>query len=137
MLAFKFLEREHDGESLLKAMIEVLDDYKITDRLLGVTADNTSNNSTMISFVEAHFKKIYPDAWFSVSWNQVECMAHVLNLGAQQLLKQFKQPVEKETHEAGSDSSDDMVTAVSRLSFICRKIRLSRLMQRVKVYVLY
>ena len=68
-------------------------------------------------------------------------MAHVFNLGAQQLLKQFKLPVEKETYEAGSDSSDDMVTAVSRLSFICRKIRLSpklrRLMQKVKVYVLY
>ncbi len=38
-------------------------------------------------------------------------MAHVLNLGAQQILKEFKQPFDKDTYEAGSDSSDNMVTA--------------------------
>ena len=37
LLAFKFLEGEHDGESLAKAFIEVLEDYNIADRLLGVT----------------------------------------------------------------------------------------------------
>jgi hypothetical protein len=91
----------------------------------------------MFSFMEAHFRELHPDAGFSVTWNHVECLAHVLNLSAQQLLKQ-KQPVDKETYEPGSDSSDEMVTAVSRLSFLCRKIRLSpklrRLMQKVEVY---
>jgi hypothetical protein len=58
-------------------------------------------------------------------------MAHVLNLGAQQILKEFKQPVDKDTYEAGSDSSDDIVTAVSRLSFLCRKIRLSPKLRRL------
>ena len=63
-------------------------------------------------------------------------MRHTLFfLGAQQILKEFKQPVDKDIYEAGSDTSDDMVTAVSRLSFLCRKIRLApklrRLMQKV------
>ena len=35
LLAFKYLESEHDGVSLSKAMIEVLEDYGIADRLLG------------------------------------------------------------------------------------------------------
>jgi hypothetical protein len=36
-------------------------------------------------------------------------------LGAQQIFKEFKQPVDKDTYEAGgSDTIDDMVTAVSR-----------------------
>jgi hypothetical protein len=43
LLAFKFLEREHDGQSLSKAFIAVLEDFDIADRLLGVTADNASN----------------------------------------------------------------------------------------------
>jgi hypothetical protein len=46
-------------------------------------------------------------------------MAHVLNLGAQQILKEFNQPIEKENYEPGSDSSDNMVTAVSKISFLC------------------
>jgi hAT family C-terminal dimerisation region len=131
LLAFKFLEGEHDGKSLSVAFIDVLEDFGIADRLLGVTADNASNNSTMMAHMEAYYKERYPDAGFSVAWNQVECMAHVLNLGAQQILKEFKQPVEKDTYEAGSDSSDDMVTAVSRLSFLCRKIRLAPKLRRL------
>ena len=111
--------------------IDVLEDFGIADRLLGVTADNASNNSTMMAHMEEYYKEKYPDAGFSVTWNQVECMAHVLNLGAQQILKEFKQPVDKDTYEAGSDSSDDMVTAVSRLSFLCRKIRLAPKLRRL------
>ena len=86
---------ERDGESLSKAIIEVLEDYGIAERLLGVTADNASNNSKMMQFMEAYYTVKYQEAGFSVNWNQVECMAHVINLGAQQLLKQFKQPVDK------------------------------------------
>ena len=48
LLAFKFLEGEHDGESLSVAFIDVLEDFGIADRLLGVTADNATNNSTMM-----------------------------------------------------------------------------------------
>ncbi len=131
LLAFKFLEGEHDGISLSKALIEVLEDYEIADRLLGVTADNASNNMKMMAYVESYYKEKYPNIGFSVAWNQVECLAHVLNLGAQQILKQFKQPLDKDTYEASSQSCDDMVTAVSRLSFLCRKIRLSPKLRRL------
>jgi hypothetical protein len=125
------LEGEHDGKSLSVAFINVLEDFGIADRLLGVTADNASNNSTMLAHIEEYYSKNYSEAGFSVAWNQVECMAHVLNLGAQQILKEFKQPIDKDTYEAGSDSSDDMVTAVSRLSFLCRKIRLAPKLRRL------
>jgi hypothetical protein len=108
-----------------------MEDFGIADRLLGVTADNASNNSTMLAHMEEYYKERYPDAGFSVAWNQVECMAHALNLGAQQILKEFKQPVDKETYEPGSDSSDAMVTAISRLSFLCRKIRLAPKLRRL------
>ena len=33
----------------------------------------------------------YPAAGFSVAWNQIECLAHVLNLAAQEILNNFKQ----------------------------------------------
>jgi hypothetical protein len=131
LLAFRYLESEHDGRSLSKAMIEELEDYGIADRLLGVTADNASNNMKMMAHVQSYYDDQYPDAGFSVAWNQVECLAHVLNLGAQQILKEFKQPVDKETYQKDSESSDRMVTAVSRLSFLCRKIRKSPKLRRL------
>jgi hypothetical protein len=131
LLAFKFLEGEHDGKSLADAFIKTIEEYEIADRLLGVTADNASNNSTMMANLEEYYKKEHPDAGFSVLWNQVECMAHVLNLAAQQILKEFKQPVDMETYEPGSHSSDNMVTAVSRISFLCRKIRLAPKLRRL------
>ena len=135
VIAFKFLEEEHDGERLARAMIEVLEDFGITERLLGVTADNASNNSTMMQHLERYYTKEHPSAGFSVVWNQIECMSHVINLGAQQILKEFKQPYDKDTYDVGSDSNDKMVTALSRLSFLVRKIRkspkLRRLMKKV------
>lgn len=130
LLAFKYLEYEHDGLSLSRTMIEVLEDYGIADRLLGVTFDNASNNSTMLSEVEKYYADKYPKSGFSVAWNQVECMAHVLNLAAQQILSNFKQPIDSDTYDPKSDSSDTMVTAVSRLSFLCRKIRNSPKIRR-------
>jgi len=125
LIAFKHLEGEHDGPSLASAMISVLEDLQIADRLLGVTADNASNNITMMACLEKYYTAHYPAAGFSVTWNQVECMAHVINLAAQQILKNFKQPVDSDTYEPECDSNDAVVTAVSRLSFLVRKIRRS------------
>lgn len=131
LIAFKYLQGEHDGESLGKELLSDLDDLDITDRLLGVTADNASNNTTMLQYVESHYRERCPNSAFSVNWNQIECMAHVLNLAVQQILKFFKQPIDSEKYQPHSGSSDRMVTAVSRLSFICRKIRASPKLRRI------
>ena len=37
----------------------------------------------MMTKLEQYFAVNHPDAGLSVSWNQVECIAHVINLGAQ------------------------------------------------------
>ena len=116
-------------------MIEVLEDLKIAPRLLGVTADNASNNITMMAFVEEYYQVNYPESAFSVAWNQVECMAHVINLAAQQVLKNFKQAVDTEQYVSGCDPSDKMVTAVSRLSFLVRKIRRSPKIRRLMIRI--
>lgn len=130
LLAFKLLEVEHDGKSLANAFLDVLTDFELTHRLLGVTADNASNNSTMMAHLESYFADNHPSAGFSVAWNQIECMAHVINLGAKEVLKCFKEPLDTEDYEPDSDSMDKVVSAISRLAFLVRKIRSSPKLRR-------
>ena len=87
--------------------------------------------SKMLLHLEEYFKMKYPKSGFSVQWNQVECLAHVLNLWAQEILGTFKQPIDEDEYEPGNDSADSMVSAVSRLAFLVRKIRASPKMRRL------
>jgi len=94
---------------------------KLTGRLLSVAADNASNNSTILAEVQKHYAQKDPANVFIVESNQVECMAHVPNHGAQQILENLKLPVDSDKYEPGSDSADHLVTAALRLAFLSRK----------------
>jgi hypothetical protein len=123
------------GISLCNALMDVFEDFEIAPRILGITADNASNNTTMLEEMEKIYAEKYPDAGFSLLWNKIECFAHIVNLAGQQILKNFKNPVDVDNYEPDSDSADVMNTALSRLSFLVRKIRrspkLRRLMKRI------
>ena len=60
---------------------------------------------------------------------------NVLLMSAQEILNNFKQPIDSDVYVVEDDASDAIVNAVSRLAFLVRKIRLSpklrRLMQTV------
>jgi hypothetical protein len=45
LLAFKYLEDEHDGLSLCNALMDVFEHFEIAPRILGIPADNASNNT--------------------------------------------------------------------------------------------
>lgn len=112
------------------ALIEVIEEFEIADKLLGVPADNASNNTTMMQELEGYFNKQHPQAGFSIFWNQIECMSHVINLGAKEIIKQFDNKIDLETYD-GSDSRDRMSSALCRLSIVVRKIRDSPKLRRL------
>ena len=56
----------------------------------------------MMNELEQDFAVNHPDAGFSVSWNQIECIAHLIKLGAQENLKNFKQPIDPDTYDINS-----------------------------------
>lgn len=73
----------------------------------------------MMEAMELYYYNNYPDSNFSVNWNQIECLAHVVNLGAQAILLNFKHPVENDNDDIytwESTSVDRVVSAVSRIS---------------------
>jgi hypothetical protein len=64
-----------------------------------ITADNASNNTTMIKEMEKVYREKYPDAEFTLIWSKIECMAHIINLAGQALFKNFKEQVDPETYK--------------------------------------
>jgi len=68
--------------NLAQAFVEVLRSFKIENKILSVTCDNASNNDTMIHELDDSLSE------FS-SLNRTRCFAHILNLVAKALLKQF------------------------------------------------
>jgi hypothetical protein len=79
LLAFKYVQDRHSGKNLATEVMNLLDSFEISERLLGVSCDNASNNTKMMAYLEE--KEKYPNAGFSVEFNQIECIAHVINLG--------------------------------------------------------
>jgi hypothetical protein len=52
LIAFKHMPGSHDGRSLGKAFVEVLRQHRLTRKVGQVTADNASNNNSMMEEVE-------------------------------------------------------------------------------------
>ena len=53
VLDFDVLNGRHTGRALAESLHKVLSDFKICDKLLGVTTDNASNMCTMLVELES------------------------------------------------------------------------------------
>jgi hypothetical protein len=55
LLILEFIPGKHTGKMLAGVVLTVLDDFKLTDKLCGITTDNGSNNETMMREFEVLF----------------------------------------------------------------------------------
>jgi hypothetical protein len=97
----------HTGLNLALAFVKVLKDFgiskKVSDflaerqmttithlshlsKILGVTADNVSNNDTMIDELSVHLED------FSGTSNQTRCFLHILSITAKAIIRKFDIP---------------------------------------------
>ncbi len=114
LICFERLVGAHSGENLASVVEKVALQFKLTDRLYAVMADNASNNATLRRALE---KKLGDRG---ISWRAdamaVNCLAHMLNLSAKALLLGlgFEQEDDGTSDEEGEDdahsisSTDDM-----------------------------
>ena len=84
---------------------EVLHDFGIDHKILSVTCDNTSNNDTMINKMDIML------TGFS-SINCTHCFAHILNLVAKSLLKQFDVK-QDEKKDGDLNDNEQMLLAIT------------------------
>jgi hypothetical protein len=78
LIAFKSLLEQHTNEKLTEAIMNILQVYKFTRRLMTIIADNASNNVTLRKHLFEKLTKM------NVNWdseiNIINCMIHVLQL---------------------------------------------------------
>ena len=70
-------------------------------QILSITCDNASNNDTMIEHL-ATLLDNYPGAA-----NRTRCFAHILNLVAKCIMKQFDAPKKKNSKETDSETDEE------------------------------
>ncbi|GLB35657.1 hypothetical protein LshimejAT787_0212220 [Lyophyllum shimeji] len=95
--------KSHSGIVLAAAFAKTLDDFGIGEKVLSITCDNASPNDTMID----ELADLLP--YFPGAAHRTRCFAHIVNLVAKSLLRQFDVP-KKKAQDALDDAEKDLLT---------------------------
>ena len=93
MLYLENLHKKHSGENLTNSLISVLKRFNIENSIFSITRDNASNNDTLIQV----YKK-YSDDNNGLFHSDIRCLAHILNLVVQDILKEIKGNITNEEY---------------------------------------
>jgi hypothetical protein len=105
LLGFEPLSGAHSGVNLGDVVLKILHQHQITNRVLAVTADNASNNNTMMSSVQDSIQSLELNNNSSII--RVPCIAHIIQLSLKDLLGQMKANPKNEMAEM--QWSDDRI----------------------------
>jgi hypothetical protein len=84
VLALREVEGEHSGENIADVLLQVIKDYKITDRVGYFMSDNASANDVCVDFV---LRAVYPRMSDKQrKRRRLRCFGHIVNLCAQAFL---------------------------------------------------
>ncbi|GES77459.1 zinc finger BED domain-containing protein DAYSLEEPER-like [Rhizophagus clarus] len=79
----------HSDENLAKQFLKSIDsDFQILPKILPITTDNASNNNTFLKVLDNICKKKMIN--FDHKKKNVYCLAHIINLTVQEILKYIK-----------------------------------------------
>ncbi|CAB5383608.1 unnamed protein product [Rhizophagus irregularis] len=117
LLDFIKLEGLHSGANIKDAFLKSLKNFNIESKILGVTTDNASNNVIFLKAVESDLSQryIYNDS----EDKHVRCLAHIINLAAQQVLTTLKATDNDEL------SNEEVGSLIVKLHTLIKKIKAS------------
>jgi len=124
LLGFERLRGSHSAEGLARVVLCVLRRFQITSHIRAMTTDNASVNTKMLALLQDSLPG------FSQQDGQIRCMAHIINLAAQQILSHLDvAPTEHTVYaEEEGDNSTGFTTIAKAFSYarkIISKIRAS------------
>jgi hypothetical protein len=117
LLGFEHLYGSHTGSNLSNTVIQILQHYKIADRVLSITTDNATNNNTMMIGIQETVQSLLQSG---SSIFRVPCIAHVIQLCLQELLGKLKAVPENDEAESewSSKRNLDLQTKCSTRSIV-------------------
>jgi hypothetical protein len=105
LLRFKHLYGSYTGSNLSNTVIQILQHYKIADRVLLITTDNATNNNTMMNGIQEIVQSLLQS---SISIFRVPCIAYVIQLCLQELLGKLKAAPENDEAESEWSSKQNL-----------------------------
>ena len=86
-LEFELLYSLYTESNLNSVVINILENYQITDRILSITTDNTTNNNTIINSIQ---EKIKVQEIGNTGVFRILCLVYIIQLSFNQLLGKIK-----------------------------------------------
>ncbi|CAG8704200.1 1210_t:CDS:2, partial [Ambispora leptoticha] len=125
LLDFINLSGPHSGENLCEAFVKSCHEFGILTKIFTITSDNASNNDTFMKYLEIICEE--ENISFNAINSHCRCIAHIINLVVQDILKQIKAG-EAQTEDNILDNIDTIITAgeiIPKLRKLIVKIRSS------------
>ena len=130
LIGFERLKGSHTAGNMADVLVKVLNMYGIREAINCITADNATVNDGIFLDLELEMQE------WSQEDGQIRCLAHVLNLAAQTVLKTLRSEAEVREVDLASDEQNDgrdnnevgPATTLHKLRQIVAKIRSSNLL---------
>src|SRR4051794_21542620 len=90
LIGFERLEGEHSGDRLSDTVLTVLETYDLESRLLAITTDNASNNTTLAESLQEKISEVVESGGFLAESSHIPCLAHVVQLSVKAFLDGIK-----------------------------------------------
>lgn len=120
VLGLELLEGSHTGVNMAAAFIRVLEHWNLQEKPFFLTADNASNMKTMATELELELGSDI----FDSKENRIPCIAHIINLAAQDILRDgLKAEARDSEEDMLDDRGDNMIGSVSAGNYIKNKKR--------------
>lgn len=116
LLGFEPLQGSHTGVNLGAVLFELLQQHQIEDRVLAVTSDNASNNTTLMDDIHESLQTLELPNLTPVI--RIPCMAHVIQLSLKELLGRMEANPKNDTEEVewSEDQDEDQKEIVRTLN---------------------
>ena len=114
MLGLRRLKERHTGEYIGRMLCDIIVEYKFSDSLGVLMADNASENDTAIAAVFSQFLPSLKDT----SSRRARCLAHIINLAAKAFLYGSNPSVfEEEVRRLDLESFDEGIIREAQISW--------------------
>ncbi|CAG8737180.1 27045_t:CDS:1 [Racocetra persica] len=88
LIDFVNISGPHSGENLCNAFVKSCNKLEILSKLFAITSDNATNNDTLMKYLEDIYRS--KNILFDANKFHCHCIAHILNLVVQDILKHLK-----------------------------------------------